>query len=184
MSLLRKGFVGLLTVAAIALLGGFVLPSQVHIERQTTIDAPADQIFAEVSDFHNWDDWLPWAKLDPNARLVITGEGTGQIMSWESENPEVGSGTQQVTQLESPRLVKSHLDFGDRGVSDATFTLEPSNEASDEATLVTWSLDTDMREGVPMVKQPVSTYFGFLMDSIVGDQYEQGLANLKAVVEE
>lgn len=46
-----------------------------------------------------------------------------------------------------------------------------------------WSLDSDMREGVPLLMQPISTYFGFLMDGMIGPDYETGLQNLKALAE-
>ena len=179
MSFLRKGLIVLLALVAVTVIGGFVLPSTVHVERQALINASPDEVFAEVSDFNKWEDWSPWAKIDPDATMTITGKGLGQKMAWASDNPEVGNGTQEITQLEAPRLLKTHLDFGDMGMSDAMFTLEPS----EGKTLVTWGLDTDMREGVPLLQQPISTYFGFLMDKMVGSQYEEGLASLKKVVE-
>ncbi|MEO1388407.1 MAG: SRPBCC family protein [Cyanobacteria bacterium J06634_6] len=179
MSLIKKGVVGLLALVTITLLGGFILPSQVHVERQMLIGASPDKIFAEVSDFNKWNEWSPWANIDPDATLTITGKGVGQTMTWASDNPEVGNGTQTVIALDSPRQITNHLDFGDMGESDTAFVLEPT----DDGTLVTWSLDTDMRKGVPLLNQPMSTYFGFLMDSMIGDKYEEGLANLKSVVE-
>lgn len=188
MAFLKKGIIGLFTVVAMAILGGFVLPSQVHVERQAIINASPDKVFAEVSDFNNWNAWSPWANIDPDTTLTITGKGIGQTMTWASDNPEVGSGTQQITQLDAPRLITNHLDFGDMGVSDTAFALEPVGESAGEsaggATKVTWSLDTDMRKSVPLLNQPMSTYFGFFMDSMIGEKYEQGLANLKTVVEQ
>jgi uncharacterized protein YndB with AHSA1/START domain len=170
-------FVLVLLVGAIAL--SFFLPSQVHVERKTLINASPEQVFAQVSDFNAWQAWSPWAKIDPNAKMNIQGSGLGQTMTWQSENPKVGNGSQKITQLDSPRKLITHLDFEDMGSSDASFVLEPT----DGKTLVTWSLDTDMREGVPLVKKPMNTYFGFFMDSMLGKTYEEGLANLKAVVE-
>ena len=169
----------LLIVVVIALLAGFFLPSKVHVERQTLVDAPPQKVFSQVSDFNAWRAWSPWANIDPDATFKIEGAGVGQTMTWASDNPEVGTGSQKITTLEAPRKVVTHLDFGDMGVSDASFTLEPT----EGITLVTWSLDSDMREGVPLVKKPMNTYFGFFMDSMLGNTYEQGLANLKAVVE-
>jgi uncharacterized protein YndB with AHSA1/START domain len=167
-------FVLVLLVGAIAL--SFFLPSQVHVERKTLINASPEQVFAQVSDFNAWQAWSPWAK---NAKMNIQGSGLGQTMTWRSEHPKVGNGSQKITQFDSPRKLITHLDFEDMGSSDASFVLEPT----DGKTLVTWSLDTDMREGVPLVKKPMNTYFGFFMDSMLGKTYEEGLANLKAVVE-
>ncbi|MEL6853938.1 MAG: SRPBCC family protein [Cyanobacteria bacterium J06607_13] len=188
MSFIRKSIVVLLALITVTLLGGFLLPSQVHVERQALINASPEKIFTNVSDLSQWESWSPWANIDPDAEFKVKGKGVGQLMTWASDNPEVGSGSQQVTELSAPNKVKTHLDFGDMGVADATFTIAPAatstgNESQGNKTLVTWSLDTDVREGVPLLGQPLSTYFGFFMDSMVGEMYEAGLANLKSVVE-
>ena len=183
MSLVQKGIAIVFALAAIIFLGGFILPSQVHVERATVINAPASAIFAEVSDFNEWRKWSPWANIDPDADYRLEGQGVGQTMTWASDNPDVGSGKQTITQLASPRLIKTSLDFGDMGVSEATFTLEPVDNKTEDKIRVTWSLDTDMRESVPLLSRPMSTYFGFFMDSMVGSKYAEGLENLKAVVE-
>ncbi|MBT9313458.1 SRPBCC family protein [Leptothoe kymatousa] len=170
---------GLVTALALAFVAGFVLPSQIHVERSVVIGAAPEQIFPLVSDLSQWDAWSPWAKKDPNAEMTISGSGLGQTMVWHSEVPEVGDGSQEVTALESPGYVKTHLDFGDMGVADAMISLTPE----ETGTRVAWSLDSDVREGVPMLMKPVSTYFGFMMDSMVGTEYENGLSSLKALVE-
>ena len=171
--------VALLLLAVIAVAAGFVLPSQVHVERQMVIDAPPDKVFPHVSDYRAWDAWSPWANIDPDAKMTVEGEGVGQKMSWASDNREVGTGSQQIVQLDAPQQMKSRMDFEDMGVSDIRFLLEPV----EDKTRITWSLDTDMREGMPLAKQPMSTYMGFFMDSMVGKSYEKGLATLKSVVE-
>lgn len=166
-------------LAVLVFISGFILPSRVHVERSIVISAPPADIFSLVSDLNEWEAWSPWAQMDPNMELAISGAGEGQTMRWHSEEPMVGDGSQEIIALESPNYVNTHLDFGDRGVADAAFTLTPEAEG----TLVSWSLDTDMRAGVPTLLQPISTYFGFLMDGMIGQDYEAGLANLKALVE-
>jgi uncharacterized protein YndB with AHSA1/START domain len=178
-SLLKKivgyglGLIGFLV------LGSFLLPSHVHVERDIVINAPPEAVYALVSDFQAWDAWSPWANLDPDAEMTITGTGIGQTMTWASENPQVGRGSQVIAAMDAPHTLTTHLDFGNMGLADATFTLTPEGEQ----TQVTWTLDTDMRAGVPLLQQPLNTYFGFLMDSMVGKDYETGLQNLKTVVE-
>lgn len=179
MSLVKKLVGGLLGVIVAAIALGFVLPSGVHVEREAVIDAQPETVFQYVSDFDRWEAWSPWAQKDPDAAMTVTGSGLGQTMVWHSENPEVGAGSQEIIELSDPDKVKTHLEFGDRGRADATFQLVPENGK----THVFWSLDTDMRDGVPVLQQPLSTYMGFLMDSMVGKDYEAGLANLKSVVE-
>ena len=179
MSLLVKLFGVGFSLIMLVIGAGFLLPSTVHVERDIVVNAPPSKIYALISDFEAWDAWSPWAKLDPNAEMTITGSGLGQTMAWSSDNPQVGKGSQEIIALVPPNLVKTHLDFGDQGMANATFNLVPENGE----TQVIWSLDTDMREGVPVLKQPISTYFGFFMDSMVGKDYEVGLQNLKTLLE-
>lgn len=170
---------GLVTAVLIAFVAGFVLPSQIHVERSLLISAPPTEIFPLVGDLNQWDAWSPWATMDPDAEMTISGNGVGQVMEWHSEDPQVGDGTQEITGLDSPNYISSHLDFGDQGMADAKIQLTPQ----DNGTLVSWSLDSDMRAGVPTLMQPISTYFGFMMDSMIGKEYEKGLSNLKALAE-
>ncbi|NEQ54019.1 MAG: SRPBCC family protein [Leptolyngbya sp. SIO3F4] len=170
---------GLVMAVLLAFVAGFVLPSQVHVERSLLISAPPTTIFPLVSDLNQWDAWSPWAKMDPDAEMTISGTGVGQMMQWHSEDPQVGDGTQEVISLESPNYVSTHLDFGDQGMADAKIQLMPEGDG----TLVSWTLDSDMRTGVPTLMQPISTYFGFMMDGMIGKEYEKGLSNLKALVE-
>ena len=169
-------FAGVLTL----LMGfGFMLPGQAHVERDILISAAPEDVFAYISDFKAWSNWSPWAKMDPNAAFVLTGTGLGQRMEWESDNPDVGQGSQEVTVFEAPSLMKTHLEFQGQGVADATFELTPENGA----TLVTWSLDSNMSEKTPLLLKPITNYFAVMMDSMVGPQYESGLRNLKNLVE-
>lgn len=112
--------------------------------------------------------------------MTITGTGLGQTMVRHSEEPDVGDGTQEVTAVKSPEYVKTHLDFGDMGVADAMIMLT----SEENGTRVIWSLDSDVREGVPTLMKPVSTYFGFTMDSMISKVYEKGLNNLKNLIED
>lgn len=159
---------------------GFALPGQAHVERDIVISAAAKDIFPYISDFKAWQNWSPWAKMDPNAAFVLTGSGVGQRMEWDSDNPDVGQGAQEVTVMEAPALMQTHLEFEGQGVADATFNLQENNGR----TLVTWSLDSNMSEKTPLLLKPITNYFAVMMDSMVGPQYEIGLRNLKSLVEQ
>ncbi|MEM6446953.1 MAG: SRPBCC family protein [Cyanobacteria bacterium J06642_2] len=180
MTLLRNAVVTLVVAIALAFGLGFLLPDNVHVERSIAIAAPADTVFAEIADLNAWDAWSPWAQIDPNAEMTVSGSGVGQKMVWSSEDARVGHGSQEIIALSSPTDLKTHLIFEEQGAADATFKLTEA----DNATQVTWMLDTDMREGVPVAMQPFVTYMGFLMDATVGKDYETGLQNLKSTIEE
>lgn len=171
---------GLAAIIVIVIALGFVLPDNVTLERETTINAPQEEVFALVSDFNEWNRWSPWATIDPNAEYTLTGDGVGQRMSWKSDHPDVGNGTQVISAMSAPHNVTTDLDFGDMGQAQATFKLSP---AIDDATKVVWTFETNMRKGVPLYMQPMSTYMGFFMEKFLGPAYEEGLANLKREAE-
>lgn len=177
--MLGKILGGLAGLIVILIALGFVLPDKVEMERATVINAPQEEVFALVSDFNEWDRWSPWANIDPDAEYTLTGSGVGQRMEWTSDHPEVGNGSQVVTAIEEPRYVKTHLDFGDMGQADATFTLTPEGQS----TRVVWAFESNMRKGVPFYMKPMSTYMGFFMDGMLGPSYEEGLENLKKAAE-
>ena len=164
-------------IAAIAIIivgGSFLLPAQAVVTRSTEIAAPPDKVFVIVGDLRRFNEFSPWADLDPNIKYTFEGpeSGVGQKMNWTSENKDVGSGSQTITKYEPPNFVESALDFGMRGKSVATWDLVPSTSG----TKATWSFKADL-EGIP------AKWFGLMFDRWIGADYEKGLAKLKAVAE-
>lgn len=154
--------------------GGFVLPDRAHVTRSTVINAPPEKIFAVVSDLRRSKDWSPWFALDPQMTVTFEGEGAGvgQKMSWSSQHPNVGTGSQQTIGLVENKQVVAALDFGEMGQATATVDLAPEGTG----TRVDWALD------VPL-GNIIERWFGLIMDRMVGPDFEKGLANLKAHVE-
>ncbi len=175
MSWLKRIFGVLAGLFLVIVIVGFLLPSQVHVERKITINAQPQEIYRLINNFELWEKWSPWAKLDPEAEMTIIGHGLGQKMIWSSEDPRVGEGSQEIIALDAPKQIRTHLEFGDQGMADASFDLISENGV----TQVTWSLDTDMGAGVPVYMKPFSSYLGLMMDSMIGKDYEQGLKNLQ-----
>lgn len=169
--------VGLVVLLAVLAAAGLVfLPRNVVVSRSVIIDAPAAIIWPYVSDLRRANDWSAWAKLDPDGtRYVYEGPetGVGQTLSWSSEHPNVGTGTQRVVAIDPGRSVETSLDFGDMGTADANLTLTPNNGSTE----VTWGFRTDLG------MNPITRWFGLFFDRWVGNDYEAGLANLKTLAE-
>src|SRR6202790_2837263 len=74
-------------------------PSEFRVERSATMSAPAAEVFAQVNDFHNWDAWSPWAKIDPTMKQTYEGApaGIGASYTWVGNN-KVGEGTMTLTE--------------------------------------------------------------------------------------
>jgi hypothetical protein len=85
-------------IALVAVVAAFVAfvalqPSEYRIARSATIAAPAPDVFAHVNDFHTWEAWSPWAKLDPNAKATFEGPsaGEGAVFAWAG-NSQIAKG--------------------------------------------------------------------------------------------
>jgi len=151
-------------------------PSEFRVARTTTIAAPAPVVFAQVNDFHKWEAWNPWGKIDPAMKASHEGPpaGVGAAYAWAG-NSQVGEGRMTVTESRPNELVRIRLDFLKpmSGTSTAEFTLRPEGDQ----TAVVWSM---------------TGYNNFLakafclfvnMDKMIGDQFEKGLAQMKVAAE-
>lgn len=177
MRFLRRLLTGLVAVIALLVIIGMVLPREVAVTRSIVIDAPAEAIFPHINDLEAGEAWSPWLGRDPEAVLTYgeIAEGEGATMTWSSEHPQVGSGSSEIIEVLENEFIAVALDFGDMGSADATWYL---NETDGGATEVTWGFATDMGAG------PAGRWMGLMMDRWVGADYQLGLENLKALVEE
>ncbi len=175
MRFLKRLFVTLLVLFALAAGIGMLLPRHVHVARSTTIEAPPATVFALVNGYRRFNEWSPWAGLDPQTNYTYSGPptGTGAKMAWVGDPKKVGSGSQEIVESRPFELVRTKLDFAGQGVSEASFRLAPAGQG----TQVTWTLDMDMGAG------PVGRWFGLFMGRMIGPDYEKGLAGLKKLGE-
>jgi uncharacterized protein YndB with AHSA1/START domain len=173
MRLIKGLCIALLGVAALFICIGLILPGAVHVERTALIDAPPGRIFPYVNDLHKFNAWSPWAARDPATTFAFTGpeQGAGAQMSWDSEKH--GRGQQHIIASVPDEHVVASLDFGAMGTAQASFLLLPDGGA----TRITWTLDTDLPYN------PLARWFGLVCPSLIGADYEEGLARLKALIE-
>lgn len=175
MNALKKTLVGLGILVAGLIFIGFLLPSGIHVERSITISAAPKTVFSYVNDLKTFNEWSPWARIDPDIQYTFEGppSGVGSKMIWSSENPAVGYGAQQITLSDPPRRVEVALDFGAQGMGTSYYELR----AQGEGTNITWGFDSEFGYDL------VGRYFGLIMDEMVGKEYDKGLQNLKELVE-
>ena len=74
----------LIGVIALVLVFVSFQSSQYRVERAIIVTAPTAAIFANVNDFHRWQAWAPWEKLDPAMKRTFEGPeaGTGSVYRW------------------------------------------------------------------------------------------------------
>ena len=165
----------LVVLAAVLAVAGLLLPRKVRVERSTVVNAPRSTLFALVNSFTLFNKWSPWFALDPQAKYVYTGPaiGVGARMSWVGDPGTMGSGSQEIVESHAYERVITSVDFGARGTSMLTFTISPAGQGM----RVNWAMETDLG------MNPVSRYFGILIDRMVGGDFERGLAGLKTLAE-
>jgi uncharacterized protein YndB with AHSA1/START domain len=175
--MLVKVFIGL--VAVMAILAGVIVmqPAEYSVVRTATINAPPPVVYGLINDFHQWEQWSPWAKLDPNMKTTYSGPpaGPGASYHWIG-NDDVGEGRMTIKDSTPNDRVSIDLEFikpfESRSVT--TFTLKPEGAAG---TAVSWTM-----AGQNNFMSKAMTLF-MSMDKMVGNDFEKGLAQMKAVAE-
>ena len=146
------------------------------VTRTTTIAAPAERVHALVNDFHEWSRWSPWEDYDPQMRRTYTGpdSGVGAAYAWEG-NRKAGKGDMTIT-ADAPEQVDIALNFVKPFPASNRIVLVLA-PAGDTSTDVEWRLHGEL-SGFTRVFAMVKS-----MDSLVGPDFERGLARLKRVAE-
>ena len=174
--MLKKIFIAIAVIVVVFVVVVAMQPSEFRIERSARISAPAPAVFAQVNDFHNWEAWSPWAKLDPAAKATFEGPpaGRGAIFRWAG-NEEVGEGSMTITESRPSDLIRIKLEFLKpfEATNTAEFTFKPEGNQ----TAVTWSMEGQNN----FIAKAVCLFMN--MDQMVGGQFEKGLASMKSVAE-
>jgi len=151
-------------------------PSDFKVERSATMRAPAPAAFAQVNDFQKWQAWSPWEKVDPALKRQYEGPkaGTGAVYAWQG-NKDVGEGRMTITESKPAELVRIKLEFFKpfAATNQADFTFKPAGDG----TTVTWTMTGQNN----FLSKAICMFVD--MDKMVGGMFEQGLTQMKTVVE-
>lgn len=175
--MLRKILIFLVVLVVGVLLFAATKPDKFVVQRSTTINAPADKIFPLINDFRAWTKWSPYEHRDPNLKRTLSGapQGKGAIYEWAGD-ANVGKGRMEILEAAPPSKVTIKLDFIEpfEGHNMAEFTLAGGGNG----TAVTWSMFGPNTFGSNLM----SVFMNF--DTMIGGDFEAGLANLKRVAEQ
>lgn len=166
----------LLVVIAAFLIFVMTRPAKFHIERSTTIEAPADIVFDNINDFHIWPEWSAWEKLDPQLKRTYNDvpSGTGADYHWVG-NDKVGEGRMTITESMPNERVNINLEFLKpfQAQNQVAFILAQDGPQ----TTVKWTMDGNNN----FVGKAMSIFMD--PEKMVGPDFEKGLASLKALSE-
>jgi hypothetical protein len=147
-----------------------------RVERSISVSASPAAAFTQVNDFHKWEAWNPWAKLDPAMKETYGGApaGVGASYSWTG-NGKVGTGRMTLTESRPFESIKIKLEFQKpfAATNTAEFTFKPDGNQ----TIVTWGMSGKSNFICKLMGLFMS------MDKMIGRQFEKGLADLKSAAE-
>ncbi len=151
-------------------------PTEFRVTRTASFAAPAPAVFAQVNELRKWEAWSPWAKKDPQMKQSYEGApaGVGAITSWQG-NKDVGKGRMTILESRPQELIRIKLEFFKpfSATNSAEFTFKEETGR----TAVNWSMSGQNN----FISKAMHLFFDF--DKMIGEDFEKGLAGIKAIVE-
>jgi hypothetical protein len=167
---------GVVLVVGIVLAVAATRPNDFRVQRSASIKAPPEKIFPHIDDLHAFNTWNPFNKKDPNVKGSYSGAASGPGSAYAFEgNKDVGRGRIEITDSRPASEVRMNLHIlaPMEGRSVVEFTLHPKGDS----TSVSWAIHGPM----PYLSKVFSLFCD--MDAMIGKEFENGLADLKTIVE-
>ena len=176
--MLKKILWGLGIVIALPLLAALLVKKQYHVETHVVIAQPTQVVFDYVRFLTNQDNYSVWASMDPNMQKSHQGiDGTvGFVSGWHSENPDVGTGEQEIKAIVEGERIDYELRFYQpfNAVSPAYMLTE---SVSEKETRVRWGFTGNL-------PYPMNLMLLFVdVEGMIAADLQQGLDNLKLIME-
>src|SRR5437764_367753 len=106
--------IAIVVVILVTALLGFAAtrPDAFRVQRETSIKAPPEQIFALINNFHRSASWSHYETLDPTMKRTLSGAENGKraVYQWEG-NSKAGAGRMEITDVSPASRVTIKLDF-------------------------------------------------------------------------
>jgi len=169
-ALLIVGFVLFIFAAS------FMVGTDFSTERSVEIEKPKEEVFDYIRHLRNQDEYSAWAAMDPNMTQEFRGtDGTvGFVSAWEGE--ETGKGEQEIVGIIEGERIDFKLRFFEPFESEADVYMI-TDSLSENRTRVTWGLESSMN-------RPMNLMLLFVnMEEAIGNDYDEGLAKLKEILE-
>lgn len=172
---MKKFFLRLLLVIvfliAALLITALFVKKEYSIVRSVQMETPKKVVYEYMADFSNFSKWSPWAEMDPDMKVEITGEkgAVGSLYIWEG-NDDVGKGKMEIIRLTDDSIV-IRLNFIEPFENEDITYYVISDEG--EGTKVEWG----MQGSSPYPFNLMMFVMG--MEKQVGTDFENGLGKLK-----
>jgi effector-binding domain-containing protein/uncharacterized protein YndB with AHSA1/START domain len=156
----------------------FLLPTSQKVEKAITINAPAENVYEQLSKLEHFNKWSVWNQQDSTAIYILSGtDGTiGATTSWKGDPEISGEGKIEISLLEPNHKVVHQLHFTQPKKADAISTFKLVENKG--ITSVTWNFEL----ATPRPWNIFNLFFS--LDKQMGKDFETGLSVLKSVIEQ
>ncbi len=164
----------ILALVLVIAIGGMLLSPKFQVTRTQQVQAPPDKVYALVVAPRAWQQWSVWNRRDPAMTIAYSGPESGVGAAWDWQSASQGNGGMRLTAAEPPQRVAYEIRFeGFSSVSTGELRFKPVGSGTE----VTWTMDGDMGGN------PLYRWFALFSDQMIGKDFADGLANLKALAE-
>ncbi|MCA8962531.1 MAG: SRPBCC family protein [Planctomycetes bacterium] len=171
---MKKIVIGLIVLIGLILLGGYLLPSDYEVSRSVVIQSDEATIYPMIANLKRWQDWSPWTKERyEDMKSEYTGPEVGKDSKWSWTGDSSGNGSLLITDADPKSGIAYDLRFEDYPVSKCHLSLKRVDNG----------VEVTMTNAGSMGSAPWARYFGLMMDSAMGAEFEKGLGNLKSLAE-
>ena len=170
MRILKIILIVVVILVAIPLITALFVKKDFSVEKDIVINRPKDEVFDYIKYVKNQDHYGVWQLSDPGMKKSYEGVDGAPGFKYAWDSKKMGKGTQTITNVTAGERLDTELDFG---FGDPAKSYIITQDAGAGKTTVTWGVTG---------RSPYPFNIMNLFYSMDGD-FEQGLQNLKAVLE-
>ena len=173
--MLKKILIGLAVIVVGVLAVALLQSPDFRVERSIVIAAPAEKVFPYFDNHKKFNEWNPWAKMDPEAKNTYSGpeSGVGAVASWDGK--KVGKESATIIEWKANERIVERMDW--KEPMEGTNTVEFTFKQEGDKTKVTWAM-YGKNEGV--MAKVVSLFMS--CERMCGPEFEKGLADVAQLV--
>lgn len=160
----------------LVLLSALFMKQEYKVEKIIIIDQPVGRVFDYLLYLQHQSNYNKWWMADPTAKKIVYGkDGTvGCIISWDSENKQLGKGEQEIKSIEVNYRIDYEIRF-ERPFENVAQVYMVTEPITDDITRFKWVFLGKNRFPL-MLLNPI-------INKLLGKDLEASAAKLKEILE-
>lgn len=170
----KKVLLGLFFLGFALFIVALFLPKQWTVEESITIEREPAIVYPFIANLSAWEKWSAWTKEDYDPTITYRYEGVeGQVGSKQYWQGQRGTGILTLTQLIPDRFVQYHMEMTQYDFNTSLALVPEGN-----ITKVVWTCYGDSG------KNPMTKSMQLIFIPMIKEDFQKGLAKLKAQIEQ